>query len=164
MARTKETGVVRRMKRLIYCTIPALGLAAFVAGCSDQQGSSGSGTDQASGSAAAEQSPKADNTGLNKRDKSGDTLTSGDQGNNETDRELARKIRREITKNNQLSTTAKNIKIIAADGKVTLRGPVKTAEEKSQIASIVEKVPGASSVDNQLEVKKTSGTEPEEIK
>ena len=101
---------------------------------------------------------------MNKRDKSGDTLTSGDQGNSEADRELARKIRREITKNNQLSTTAKNIKIIAAEGKVTLRGPVKTAEEKNQIASIAEKVQGASSVDNQLEVKKTSGTEPEEIK
>ena len=150
-----------RMRRLIYRTIPALGLAAFVAGC-NQQGSSGSGTDQASGSAAAQRS--ADNTGLNKRDKSGDTLTSGDQGNSEADRELARKIRREITKNNQLSTTAKNIKIIAADGKVTLRGPVKTAEEKNQIASIAEKVQGASSVDNQLEVKKTSGTQPEEIK
>ena len=151
-----------RMRRLIYRTIPALGLAAFVAGCSDQQGSGGSGTDQASGSAAAQQS--ADNTGLNKRDKSGDTLTSGDQGNSEADRELARKIRREITKNNQLSTTAKNIKIIAAEGKVTLRGPVKTAVEKNQIASIAEKVQGASSVDNQLEVKKTSGTQPEEIK
>ena len=162
MARTKALNFVSRMRRLIYCTIPALGLAAFVAGCSDQQGSSGSGTDQASGSAAPAQS--ADNTGLNKRDKSGDTLTSGDQGNSEADRELARKIRREITGDKQLSTTAKNIKIIAADGKVTLRGPVKTAEEKSQIASIAEKVQGASSVDNQLEVKKTSGTQPEEIK
>jgi len=162
MARIKATTVVSRVRRFIYCTIPALGLAAFVAGCNDQQGSSGSGTDQASGSAVAQ--PSADNTGLNKRDKSGDTLTSGDQGNNEADRELARKIRREITKNDQLSTTAKNIKIIAADGKVTLRGPVKTAGEKTQIASIVEKVQGASSVDNQLEVKKTSGTEPEEIK
>jgi len=158
MARTRVSRVVRRMRRLIYCTIPALGLAAFVVGCSDQQGSSGSGTDQTSGSAAA------DNTGLNKRDKSGDTLTSGDQGNSEADRELARKIRREITGDKQLSTTAKNVKIIAADGKVTLRGPVKTAEEKNQIASIAEKVQGASSVDNQLEVKKTSGTEPEEIK
>ena len=151
--------LVTGMRRFIYGPMAALGLAVFIAGCSDQQGSTGSGSDQASGNATSERTTDADNTGLNKRDKSGDTLTSGDQGNNEADRELARNIRREITKNNQLSTTAKNIKIIAADGKVTLRGPVKTTEEKNQIASIAEKVQGASSVDNQLEVKQTSGTE-----
>ena len=144
------------MRRIFLRTIPALGLAAFLAGCSDQQGSSGSGTDQSSGSTAApDQSAKdADNTALNKRDRSGDTLTSGDQGNSETDRELARKIRREIVKNDQFSTTAKNIKIIVADGKVTLRGPVKSEQEKTQIASIAQ---GAgATVDNQLEVKQAS--------
>jgi hyperosmotically inducible periplasmic protein len=144
------------MRRFFVRTIPALGLAAFLAGCSDQQGSSGSGTDQSSGStAASDQSAKdADNTALNKRDRSGDTLTSGDQGNSEADRELARKIRREIVKNDQFSTTAKNIKIIVADGKVTLRGPVKSEQEKNQIASIAQ---GAgATVDNQLEVKQAS--------
>jgi hyperosmotically inducible periplasmic protein len=148
------------MRRIIFATIPALGLAVLLAGCSDQQGSAGSGSEQASATAEADQPKEADNTGLNKRDRSDDALTSEDQGNNAADRELARQIRREITKNDQLSTTAKNIKIIAADGKVTLRGPVKTADEKTRIASIAEKVQGASSVDNQLEVKQTSETEP----
>jgi osmotically-inducible protein OsmY len=145
------------MRRILFSIIPALGLAAFLAGCSDQQGSGGSSTDQSSGSAtASSQSAKdADNTALNKRDKSGDTLTSGDQGNSETDRELARKIRREIGKVDQLSTTAKNIKIIVADGKVTLRGPVKSEQEKTQVASIAQGQ-GASSVDNQLEIKQAS--------
>jgi hyperosmotically inducible periplasmic protein len=153
------------MKRIIFGTIPALGLAALLAGCNDQQGSSGSGTDQSSGSTPAssqsakpDQSAKdADNTALNKRDRPGDTLTSGDQGNSESDRELARKIRREIVKNDQLSTTAKNIKIIVAEGKITLRGPVKSEEEKNQIASIAQGA-GAGSVENQLEVKQA--TEP----
>jgi hyperosmotically inducible periplasmic protein len=146
----------------MYRTIPALGLAAWLAGCSDQQGSSSGGTEQSSASTAASgQSAKdADNTALNKRDRSGETLTPGDQANTDADRELARNARRAIVKNDQLSTTAKNIKIIVADGKVTLRGPVKTDAEKTQIASIVQGVSGASTVDNQLEVKQASGTEP----
>jgi osmotically-inducible protein OsmY len=144
------------MRRIIFRTLPALGLAALLAGCSDQQTSTGGTGDQSYDSAAA--AKDADNTALNKRDRAEESLTPGDQGNNEIDRELARQIRREITKNDQLSTTAKNIKIVAANGKVTLRGPVKTAEEKSQIASIAEKVAG--SVDNQLEIKQTSETEP----
>jgi hyperosmotically inducible periplasmic protein len=153
MAPGTVASLLTRMRRFLYSTISALGLAALLAGCSDQQGSTGSSAEQTSGSAA-------DNTALNKRDKSGDTLTAGDQGNNETDRELARNIRREITKNKELSTTAKNIKIIVADGKVTLRGPVKTAEEKNLIASTAGKVQGASAVDNQLEVKQASSSEP----
>jgi hyperosmotically inducible periplasmic protein len=153
------------MRRILYSTIPALGLAALLAGCSDQQGSGGSSsgsTDQSSGSAtASDRSAKnADNTAVNKRDRSGDTLTAGDQGSSETDRELARNVRRAIVKNDQLSTTAKNIKIIVTNGKVTLRGPVKSEQEKNQIASMAQGVSGASSVENQLEVKQTSGTEP----
>jgi osmotically-inducible protein OsmY len=147
---------------MIYRILPALGLAALLAGCGDQQrGSSGAGTDKSSSeTAASDQTAKqADNTGLNKRDRSSETLTPGDQGNNETDRELARNIRRAIVKNDQLSTTAKNIKIIVANGKVTLRGPVKSETEKNQIASIAQGVQGAGSVDNQLETKQTSATE-----
>jgi len=84
-------------------------------------------------------------------------LTAGDQANNESDRELTRKIRRALTSNDQLSMTAKNIKIIAIDGKVTLRGPVKTAEEREQVATLAQQsLGGAGLVDNQLEVKQTA--------
>jgi osmotically-inducible protein OsmY len=147
------------MRRIIYRTIPALGLAALLAGCGERQGAGGTGTDQTSGS-TDQSAKKADDTGVNKRDRSGDTLTPGDQGNNDSDRELARNVRRAIVKNDQLSTTAKNIKIIASGGKVTLRGPVKSEAEKNQIASIAQGVQGASSVDNQLEIKQASATEP----
>jgi hypothetical protein len=95
----------------------------------------------------------ADNTGRNVRDRSDSTLTPGDQGNNKSDLETTKQIRRALTKDDQFSTTAKNIKIITANGKVTLRGPVKSAEERQKILSIVRSVAGGNSVDNQLEVK-----------
>jgi hyperosmotically inducible periplasmic protein len=93
-----------------------------------------------------------DNTGINVRDRDDASLTPGDQGNSESDREITRRIRRAITSNEQLSTTAKNIKIITIDGKVTVRGPVKNEQERESIAAIVQQT-GASAVDNQLEVK-----------
>jgi hyperosmotically inducible periplasmic protein len=49
--------------------------------------------------------------------------------------------------------TAKNIKIITASGQVTLRGPVKTAEEKARIDQLAKSAAGGAKIDNQLEVK-----------
>ena len=98
-------------------------------------------------------SKPADNTGKNTQDRSDDTLTSGDQKNSKEDVALTRKIRRTITKTDGLSVNARNVKIITQDGKVTLRGPVKTADEKEQLAKIAKETEGVSSVDNQLEVK-----------
>ncbi|HUR45682.1 MAG TPA: BON domain-containing protein, partial [Candidatus Saccharimonadales bacterium] len=97
-----------------------------------------------------------DNTGINKRDRGDGALTSGDQSGSKSDRELTRKIRREITKNKELSTTAKNIKIITTNGKVTLRGPVKSEEERTTIVTAAKSAAGDSQVDNQLEVKQTT--------
>ena len=96
-----------------------------------------------------------DNTGVNKRDRDGGTLTSGDQGNTDADRELTRNIRKAIEKNDQLSTTAKNIKIITVNGKVTLRGPVNSEQEQQAITSAAQSVAGVGSLDNELEVKQT---------
>jgi hyperosmotically inducible protein len=94
-----------------------------------------------------------DNTGVNERDRSDATMTPGDQGGSDADRDITRKIRRSLTSSDQLSTLAKNIKIITTNGKVTLRGPVNSEEEKKAIATAAEGVAGAGSVDNQLEVK-----------
>jgi len=95
----------------------------------------------------------ADNTGKNVRDRSDATLTPGDQGNSETDREITRNIRRALTKSDELSTTAKNIKIITVNGKVTLRGPVATEQEQQAIVAAAQTVAGVSGLENQLEVK-----------
>ena len=98
---------------------------------------------------------KPDNTERNVRDRDGSSLTPGDQGKSESDREITRNTRRAINSNNQLSTLAKNVKVITVDGKVTLRGPVNSEQEKETIASLAKQA-GAASVDNQLEAKTTN--------
>jgi len=98
-------------------------------------------------------SKPADNTGRNVRDRSDAAVTPGNQSNDKADLELTRQLRRAITENKQFSTSAKNIKIVTQNGKVTLRGPVKTDAEKQQIADLVKGTEGVLSVDNELEVK-----------
>jgi hyperosmotically inducible periplasmic protein len=94
-----------------------------------------------------------DNTKVNKRDTNSAALTPLDQGNNETDLKITQQIRQAVMDNGSLSFTAKNVKIITNGGKVTLRGPVKTEQERSAIDAAARKVAGAQ-VDNQIEVKK----------
>jgi len=110
------------------------------------------GTRTYQGNASAS-SQDADNTGRNVRDRSETALNPGDQGNSDSDREITRNIRRALMKNNDLSTTAKNIKIITANGKVTLRGPVASEQEQQAIATAAQGVTGVTGLDNQLEVK-----------
>jgi osmotically-inducible protein OsmY len=93
-----------------------------------------------------------DNSSVNVRDRTSDAITAGSQSNSKTDTELTANIRRAVVKNKSLSTTAQNVKIIAVNGRVTLRGPVKSDEEKAAIASEAEAIAGANQVDNQLEV------------
>lgn len=110
---------------------------------------------QGSGSGSkAPDSYAPDNTGRNERDRSGGAVTPEDQGGSDSDREITRQIRREITGNSEFSTVAGNIKIITEDGKVTLRGPVNTAQEQQELGDLAKKVPGVSAVDNELEVKR----------
>ena len=99
--------------------------------------------------------PAADNTAKNERDASGDTKTSGDQSESPEDIKVTAAIRRAIVADDSLSMTATNVKIITADGKVTLRGPVKTAAEKTKIAQLAKKNAGKATINNQLEVKES---------
>ena len=101
---------------------------------------------------AASSAPDADNTALNERDRSSDTLTSGDQANTSEEIKVTAAIRRAIVSDDSLTATAANVKIITADGTVTLRGPVKTEAERIKIARIAEREAGSMKVDNQLEV------------
>ncbi len=94
----------------------------------------------------------ADNTEKNERDRDPGALTPGDQGGSEADRKITQEIRQGVMKVDDLSMTAKNVKIITVDGTVTLRGPVKSAAEKSQIAALAQKAAGVKKVDNQLEI------------
>jgi osmotically-inducible protein OsmY len=95
----------------------------------------------------------ADNTAKNERDKSGQTKTSGDQSNSPEDIKITAAIRRAVVGDKSLSMTAKNVKIITANGMVTLRGPVNSAQEKATIAKLAKTAAGKAKIDNQLEVK-----------
>lgn len=99
--------------------------------------------------------PAADNTARNERDASGDSKTSGDQSESPEDIKITAAIRRAIVADDSLTMTATNVKIITADGKITLRGPVKTAAEKTKIAELAKKEAGKATIDNQLEVKES---------
>ena len=103
--------------------------------------------------AADNEKAKPDNTGTNERDRSGETKTSGDQSNSSADLKITQAIRRTLMKDRELSTTAKNIKVITANGQVTLRGPVKTAQEKAKIDQLVRSAAGGAQIDDQLDVK-----------
>ena len=103
--------------------------------------------------AADNEKTKPDNTATNKRDRSGETKTSGDQSNSSADLKITQAIRRALMKDRELSTTAKNIKVVTANGQVTLRGPVKSAQEKAKVDQIARSAAGGAQIDDQLEVK-----------
>jgi len=125
-------------------SLPVVLLALSVA----TVGTFGCSRDAATTSTAAD---APDNSGRNVRDR-GDTLTSGDQSGTESDRTLTQKIRQAVVADDSLSMTARNVKIITINGVVTLRGPVKTDQERTTIAALATKLAGAGKVDNQLEV------------
>ena len=94
-----------------------------------------------------------DDTGVNKRDRAPSARTPMDQGNGASDLKITQQIRQAVMKDDHLSFTAKNVKIITSNGKVTLRGPVKTEEEHAAIAASARQIAGDANVDDQIEVK-----------
>jgi hyperosmotically inducible periplasmic protein len=103
--------------------------------------------------AADDEKATPDNTETNERDRSGETKTSGDQSNSSADLKITQAIRQALMKDGELSTAAKNIKVVTANGQVTLRGPVKTAQEKAKVDQIARSAAGGAQIDDQLEVK-----------
>lgn len=92
-----------------------------------------------------------DNTGVNTRDRDPANKSPIAQNENQADIDITARIRKQVV-TTEMSVNAQNVKIITQDGKVTLRGPVKSAEEKQQIEDIARSVAGADHVDSQLEV------------
>lgn len=99
----------------------------------------------------SQQAP-ADNTKVNQRDRNRAEPTADQQKENPNDRELARQIRRAIVKDKSLSTDAHNVKVIAQNGSVTLKGAVKSDEEKQMIQTKATQIAGADKVTNELQV------------
>ena len=100
------------------------------------------------------ESPNPDNTKVNKRDRNAGQPTADQQKENSGDRKLTQDIRRSIMEDKSLSTYAHNVKIISQNGTVTLKGPVKSDDEKkSVIAKAVAVVGSADKVTDQISVK-----------
>jgi hyperosmotically inducible protein len=102
---------------------------------------------------AAEKSAQVDNSGINERDRGGNTLTPEAQSQSKSDIELAARVRRAVIGQDGVSMDGKNIKIIAMHNAVTLRGPVKDAAERAEIEKTVRAAAGSASIDNQLEIR-----------
>jgi hyperosmotically inducible periplasmic protein len=101
---------------------------------------------------SSDTSVPADNTKVNKRDRNKGELTAGQQSNGKADRELTRKIRQALVKDKDLSTYAHNIKVITNNGAVTLKGPVRSDDEKKAVEAKAAEAAGGASITNQLEV------------
>lgn len=139
------------MKPFLFAIV-VLGLCG---GCNDSSTSKSNATNTRSSttsSATTASSPvNRDNTEVNERDRDSTAITPIDQKENKEDRDISAKIRREVVAT-KMSVNAQNVKIITQDGKVTLRGPVKSDEEKKRIEEIALSVAGAGNVDSHLEV------------
>jgi osmotically-inducible protein OsmY len=94
----------------------------------------------------------ADNTKVNQRDRNQNEPTADQQKENTNDRQLTQQIRRAIVKDKNLSSDAHNVKIVTQNGAVTLKGPVKSEEEKQAVESKAAEVAGADKVNSELQV------------
>src|SRR5664279_3848465 len=92
----------------------------------------------------------ADNTKINKRDQSQKELTAGQQGETKQDREITQKIRRAIVTHKSLSTNAHNVKIITVGGMVTLKGPVRSEEEKRAVEEKAAQIAGKDNIKSEI--------------
>jgi hyperosmotically inducible protein len=102
---------------------------------------------------AASDSTEADNTQRNSSEQNRDTNTAEKQSSSKDDLALTQKIRQAVMKDGSLSMNAKNVKIIAQNGKITLKGPVESQQEKDAIATKAGEIAGKDNVEDQLEVK-----------
>ena len=99
-------------------------------------------------SGSPQQATEPDNTRQNKQE----MPTADQQSNNAADLDMAKNVRRALMHDKSLSTYAHNVKVIAQNGKVTLKGPVKSEDEKHAVAAKAAEVAGQDNVVNELTV------------
>jgi osmotically-inducible protein OsmY len=97
--------------------------------------------------------PQPDNTKMNQGDHDPNAVTADQQGKNKSDRDITQQVRKAIIADKSLSTYAHNVKVITQNGTVTLKGPVRSDDEKQAIAAKAAEVVGGDKVTNQLEIK-----------
>jgi osmotically-inducible protein OsmY len=113
----------------------------------------GSGRLFAQQSSGQEGSTPADNTTVNQRDRNPNEPTADQQKNNLSDRDITQQIRKAIMKDKSLSTYAHNVKVITQNGQVTLKGPVRSDEEKRAIEAKATEIVGENKVTSEMDIK-----------
>jgi hyperosmotically inducible protein len=89
-----------------------------------------------------------DNTKVNNTDQ----LNASSQKNSKHDLAITRDIRRALVKDKNLSTYAHNVKVITSNGEVTLKGPVRSEEERKAVEAKAVEVAGQGRVANELTI------------
>ncbi len=130
------------MKKSLGSLVSGLILSAVLMAAPSMPAQNSSGSSQA-----------ADNTKTNKTDRNSNAQTADQAKNNMSDRDLMKHVRQDIVKDKSLSTYGHNVKIVAVNGKVTLRGAVHTEDEKKAIEEHATKYAGSGNVTNELSVK-----------
>jgi osmotically-inducible protein OsmY len=102
---------------------------------------------------AQDTATQPDNTKVNKQDRGSAASTADQQKNNLSDRQLTQMIRKAVVADKSLSTYGHNVKIISQNGAVTLKGPVRSEDEKKTIVAKAAEIAGADKVTDQLSVK-----------
>ncbi len=116
----------------------------------------GCGTLVSAQNSAPQSSPGADNTKVNQQDQNPNEPTADQQSNNRSDRDLTQQVRQAIASDKTLSTYAHNIKVITQNGQVTLKGPVRSEEERRAIEAKAAAIAGDGKVNSELTVKPKS--------
>ena len=101
---------------------------------------------------AQDKGTSADNTKVNKRDRNSGAVTADQQKENASDREMSANIRKALMDNKDLSTYAHNVKIVTRNGMVTLKGPVRSQDEKKAIEAKATEIAGAGKVKSMISV------------
>jgi len=109
-------------------------------------------TQQPSAASDNSQVPAGDNTKMNKQDRNDNATTADQQKETPADRDLTQQVRKAIMADKSLSTYAHNVKIISQNGTVTLKGPVRSEDEKQAIAAKASEAAGNAKVVNELSV------------
>jgi hyperosmotically inducible periplasmic protein len=104
----------------------------------------------------AAQSPATDNTKMNQPDRSANALNADKQSNDRSDRNLTQQVRQAIMADKTLSTYAHNVKVITQNGQVTLKGPVRSDDEKRSVEAKAATIAGDNKVTSELTVKPKS--------
>jgi hyperosmotically inducible protein len=105
---------------------------------------------------AGQGTPASDNTKMNQRDLNSNEPTADQQRNNPSDRDITEQIRKSFSDDKTLSVYAHNAKVITQNGHVTLKGPVRSDEEKQALETKATAIAGEGKVTSELSVKPKS--------